>query len=318
MKLCKIKAEYIPQKPLIQGIYEKIEIGGRTCYKSEGNTKYDEYGNSTTAESFANNLVNVKKHQSVAEHATIYLKIPWDRGIEVYEYLFKNPYSHVNEDNVWGISYITTNYRVILDSPYGWEEYEPFLSEFCEGYHEPRYTFRVFTDRGVTAEMNRHRVHSPSERSTRYCDYSDDDKFGGMHVILPQEFKNDEEAIENANLFEMMRQVVEDRYHAWEDLDYWLLSNLTAEFCYTKLIKNCDWKPQQARRVLPFDIESEIVVTAFEKHWIKFMGERLYGVTGAPHPDMVLTAKAILEEFKKHRPEFVKKIEDKNGPAIDK
>ena len=75
MILINPEVHLIQQKELMQGVYEQIELAARTCYKSEGNIKYDSDGNSTTAKDFVNKILNVYKHRSVAEHATIYLTI---------------------------------------------------------------------------------------------------------------------------------------------------------------------------------------------------------------------------------------------------
>jgi thymidylate synthase ThyX len=88
MKLINSSVEIIPQKPGLQGILENIELAARVCYKSESCIKYDEEGNSLTAKDFVDKIVNVYKHQSVAEHGTVYLKIP----IKEYEKNYKNKY----------------------------------------------------------------------------------------------------------------------------------------------------------------------------------------------------------------------------------
>ena len=83
-------------------------------------------------------------------------------------------------------------------------------------------------------------------------------------------------------------------------------------------MRELGWTPQQARRVLPFDIETELVITAFEDDWMNYFGQRFYGSTGTPHPDMLKTARAMMNAFQKNVPELIKKIEDKYGPETDK
>ena len=116
MILINPEVHLIQQKELMQGVYEQIELAARTCYKSEGNTKYDSDGNSITAKDFVNKILNVYKHRSVAEHATIYLifskKEPKLNICE--DYILKNPYTRYVEDK--NNYYITTNYRVIIDN----------------------------------------------------------------------------------------------------------------------------------------------------------------------------------------------------------
>ena len=55
MILINPEVHLIQQKELMQGVYEQIELAARTCYKSEGNIKYDSDGNSTTAKDFVKN-----------------------------------------------------------------------------------------------------------------------------------------------------------------------------------------------------------------------------------------------------------------------
>lgn len=324
MQIVKIKAEYIPQKPGMGGVWEKIEQGGRTCYKSEGLTKYDENGNSLSAEEFANKLVNVLKHRSVAEHATIYLKEPrrfeYANNIELEEepgdlwVMTTNPYVKAVQDEDY--LYVTTNYRVILEN--GWEELmEKYMCE-PEEKHIKRHSIRIFTDRGVSAESNRHRVNSPSERSTRYCDYVPSKKWNkGIHVVMPDEFEGMEEEIENWDWQKAIEILYRPGKPKFAAIDFWMLANRTCEYCYNGL-RELGWTPQQARRVLPLDIETELVITAFEDDWMNYFGQRFYGSTGTPHPDMLKTARAMMNAFRKNVPELIKKIEDKYGSETDK
>ena len=78
----------------------------------------------------------------------------------------------VKTDNKY--AYVTLNYRHIVEN--GWIDDLQYLCDPTE-HHERRYTFKVTTSIGVTRELNRHRVNSIAEQSTRYCNYSKD-KFG--------------------------------------------------------------------------------------------------------------------------------------------
>lgn len=293
-----ISAAYIPQYPGIIGIQEKIEVAARTCYKSEGKIEYDEDGRSLTAEAFCDKILNVYKHQSCAEHGAVYLYYQTS-GPELtyYDSAFMsffetNPYSRINVH--YGLAnikmYITTNYRVIIEN-----KLEDYLQYLCNPtpYHELRHTVRVFTDRGVSAESNRHRVNSPSERSTRYVNYGN-----GIRVTVPTDFTM-EEVQRYANRIThkgMCEYIALEDTSLWEPLDYWLYAIYATEFSYVNLLR-LGWKPQQARRVLPFSTETELVVSAFESDWVKYFGQRYFGSTGTPHPDMKETCKKIMDAF---------------------
>lgn len=96
----------------ILGIFEAIEVAGRTCYKSEGNIKFDENGRSLTAEAFVNKLAK-SGHGAMLEHGTVYLRFPISDDKQIQKYA-KNPYSAV----VYTVdsALVTTNYRVIVEN----------------------------------------------------------------------------------------------------------------------------------------------------------------------------------------------------------
>lgn len=83
----------------------------------------------------------------------------------------------------------------------------------------------------------------------------------------------------------------------FEIIDYWLFANLACEWSYMNLLKK-GWKPQQARRVLPLDLHTELVHTAFISDWKNFINLRYKGTTGSPHPDMLLISTPLFENLK--------------------
>jgi thymidylate synthase (FAD) len=266
MKLIKPSVEIIPQKSGLQGMYEHIEKAGRVCYKSENLIKYDDFGNSVTARDFVDRVVNVKKHGSIAEHGTVYLKIRGDRKVaDVY---YGDPYSRVNahkdyEDfvNVYGKNtyYITTNYRVILE-----RHREEDLQYICEPteYHDKRITVRVICPISVSREWNRHRAFSVSEKSTRYCNYSKD-KFNNELTFCKPYWMQD----------------IDIR----EDAVKWLLqSTEEAEDAYLSIIDD-GFKPQEAREVLPLCTATEVIYTGYTDDWEKFFDLRC---ANTAHPDI--------------------------------
>jgi thymidylate synthase (FAD) len=266
MKLIKPSVEIIPQKSGLQGMYEHIEKAGRVCYKSENLIKYDDFGNSITARDFVDRIVNVKKHGSIAEHGTVYLKIRGDRKVaDVY---YGDPYSRVNahkdyEDfvNVYGKNtyYITTNYRVILE-----RHREEDLQYICEPteYHDKRITVRVICPISVSREWNRHRAFSVSEKSTRYCNYSKDKFNNELTFCKPHWMQN---------------------IDIHEDAVKWLLqSTEEAEDAYLSIIDD-GFKPQEAREVLPLCTATEVIYTGYTDDWEKFFDLRC---ANTAHPDI--------------------------------
>lgn len=92
MKLVTPTYKILEQTPGLQGIYEQIELAGRTCYASSHKIQYQENeicdGQfSTTAKDFVDRMI-ASQHYAMLEHGTVYLKIP----IEEYEKNYKNKY----------------------------------------------------------------------------------------------------------------------------------------------------------------------------------------------------------------------------------
>ena len=93
-------------------------------------------------------------------------------------------------------------------------------------------------DRGILAELTRHRLASFCAESTRYVNYKD-----GIEVIAPCFWKDN----------------IQARVQ-WEN------SMLFAEQTYKKLI-DLGATPQEARTVLPTSLKTEIAVTANIRQW---------------------------------------------------
>lgn len=302
MKLVKSSYAIIEQKPELSGIYEQIELGARNCYKSEGLIKYDEQGNSLTAKDFVDKIVNVYKHQSVAEHGTVYLHQHFDDGYrrvygEVYQHYIHNPYSKVNsviEKRIDGKSdyYITTNYRVILEN--GWLDDLKYLCNPTE-HHEKRVTVRFICDRGVSHELVRHRCASFSQESTRYCNYSKEKFSNILTFVIPSWSDLPEGTVEvlyNTDYY-INDKIISD-YDENSGITNWFLESLEAsEDSYLQMIK-LGASPQQARQVLPNALKTEVIMTAFVSDWKKIFDLRC---AENAHPDIRALMVPLQEEF---------------------
>ena len=337
MKFIKPRIEVIEQEPGINGMFKQIEMAGRTCYKSEANITDD------SAEKFVNRMI-VSKHTSMLEHGTLYLDISLGNLGDDREYMWKsniiqifkkNPYSRVNKyrklrridshtmTSIYHYA-ITTNYRVFIEQ-IPWNDLGPMrrtdlgelgldkeyvLSFMCEPnkHHDKRITIKMFTDRGVSAEANRHRADSPAEQSTRYCNYSKD-KFGNEIAIALNADIDEDDAKQEYTALEasygtsshavfkgLCQEIIDDKNDLWSVVTTWLFGNMAAEFSYMNLLK-MGWSPQQARRVLPLDLHTELVHTAYEDDWQHFIDLRSDGTTEKPHPDMKLIGDMIKEKI---------------------
>ena len=266
MKLIENKIEKLEQKNDILGIYEQIEIAGRTAYKSLDKIEYDENGRSKTAKAFVDKMINLG-HGSPLEHGTVYLMLPArSSNVEDYD---NNQYSTCKlcpyMDDYGNPSFaVTTNYRVLVENDL-LDDLE-FLCEPTE-YHEKRTTFRLTCARVQADSFVRHRVFSFLMESTRYCNYSYGKFDKEITIVKPTRW---DELGGNAKLLKL----------AWG----------AAEYYYMELIKN-RVKPEDARDLLPLHLKTELIMTGTESQWEQFFKLR---ISDHAHPD----AKCIAEQIK--------------------
>lgn len=275
MRLINSSFEVLPQAPGLEGMYKQIEIGARNCYKSEDKIT------DGSAEKMVEFLKN-RGHYSPLEHGTVYLAIPFKydsaphTADHAYEYI-TNKYSKVNvADNTL---YITTNFRVLVEN--NWLDDLKYLCEPTE-HHEKRVSVMVTCAIGISREFNRHRTISPSEQSTRYCNYSKD-KFGvEITYVIPSWVTNISPGYKSLEYSELSHN------------ELVLLDSLAqAERAYMVMIKG-GAKPQEARDVLPLSTATTVMYTGFVSDWKHFF--ELRTSVGA-HPDARAIAIPLEEKF---------------------
>lgn len=308
MKLIKPSYKILAQGPGLQGIYEQIELAGRTCYASSHKIQYQENETcdgqfSTTAKDFVDRMI-ASKHYAMLEHGTVYLTIrgvikPFVGPSNFGKYL-DNPYSKV----VFGEGttfYITTNYRVLVEN--GWLNDLQYLCEPTE-FHEKRVTVKFTTSNGIMREFTRHRSHSFAVESTRYCNYSKE-KFDHQVTFVIPSWANLKEGtvdyfMNGKPMWDTLRYtdgtVIKDNY---SEIEMELLYSLKiSENMYFNMITH-QAKPQEAREVLPLATKCDMVMTGFVSDWNYFFDLRARGTTGAPHPDAKALAEPLMGEFYK-------------------
>lgn len=243
-------------------------------------------------------------HLSCCEHATVHLKFPtfipsaFDRCVNVYSH---NKYSRSKNNN--GYIYVTTNLRVIIEN-YAVDTLD-FIDETpnCP-YYIPRPTICFITDIGASRELNRHRVNSIVEESTRYCAY-DKGKFGnGITVaklpwipnIDPEDeghdytegFFNDNEIFNDG--------CIEEQYaDNWNAIDWFFYGLQICDLVYRKT-RELGWTAQQAREILPLNTKTQVVHTAFVDDWEHWLALRSNEVSGKVHPMMNELAKQLVKQ----------------------
>lgn len=290
MKLINPSAKIIEQQPGLEGIYKQIELAGRTCYKSEDKITEG------SAKSFVDQMIK-SNHLAMLEECTVYLKfsdyeVKLNPGLASKYANNKYTKSHFSHEYLnW---YVTTNIRVLVEN--GWLGDLKYLCEPTE-YHERRITFKLLTSIGVTRELNRHRVNSIAESSTRYCNYSKD-RFGNeVTFCIPSWLSNIKEG----------SYTWKDYFGDWKYIsmyspieDKFIAELFSSERAYLELIAN-GWKPQQAREVLPLCTATEAVYTAFESDWNHFFDLRYFETTGKVHPNMKELTTLMYKEYERSK-----------------
>lgn len=328
MNLIKPKFEILEQQSGVDGIYKMIELAGRTCYRSEDKITED------SAKEFVDRMIKsghgaMLEHGTVY----LYLPWVSIGGIDANysrnKYSKSIFYSNTVYDKDGNTSfipieygkaghYITTNLRVLVEN--GWMDDLKYLCEPTE-YHEKRVTVKFTCDRVTGESFLRHRaidedhptiegevtremekdIDSFARESTRYCNYTKDKFNSEFTIITPPEFYdkdinghleywgNDDDYVFRT----MCSNIAETDDHVFELLDTWYFANLATQWAYHRLIE-LGWKPQQARRVIPLDIKSPLVMTGFISDWKHFFELRC-----APnaHPQARELAIPLKEEF---------------------
>lgn len=305
MKIIHPSVEYWSQANTLDGIWEHAARCARVCYQSQP-VKEGESGKDFLLRTIAKNGFKKDKssHMSVLEHATVYLVVNIQNSFYPHMcYKYKdNHYSKtcnlIINDTIEGIC-ITTNLRVIIEND--WLDDLKFIANDISN-HIKRYTFSFITNLGVSRELNRHRCHSISEESTRYCNYSKD-KFGNSLTFIIPEWLDLEECniddtdkdfihLPNQYRFDgTLANLVDDDKNLTVEGE-WLAANVRAQMHYLNLLKK-GWKPQQAREVLPLSLKTQVVHTAFEDDWKDFIALRSDGISGAPHPNIKVLADKV-------------------------
>ena len=341
MKIIKPKFEILEQQynkeTLLEDMFKHIEICGRTCYKSEDkitDTSYEKFVNMLEEAEHGAML----EHGTV--YLTIPLGTPIDDPqymwkFDIAKFFMSNKYSKNKEKTInknvdveikgYGMRtqasahfyFITTNWRVIFENR---DKLLPkyFLNQFnikTESLkdsvlewitepteeHEKRYTVRFTYHLAVARDINRHRVQSIGEESTRYCNYSKD-KFGNELNIIEPVFFSDlaKKRINSENqwsLKTMCRLITQGRENERDDIDMWRFVNLACEFGYKYNVDVFKWTPQKASLMLPLNTKTESIHTAFASDWIHFFNLRALGTTGAPRPSAKEVAWPLMIKF---------------------
>lgn len=166
-------------------------------------------------------------------------------------------------------------------------EPEKFVKKIIDSNHlsvieHQMATVRIITDRGVLAELTRHRLASFSVESSRYVNYSKKD----IEFIKPCFWQ---------------KEKPKSYYSTWLD------AMTMAEAYYLQLIKDGS-TPEQARSVLPMSLKTEIIMSCNLREWLWVFKLRC---SEKSHPSMREIMIPLRKEFAKRLPViFSVKIND--------
>lgn len=286
--------------------YKKIELAGRTCYKSEAKITDD------SAIKFVESLIK-RMHTAMLEHSVIVFQLFKKDYSDITPYIaYLNRQKYINITQAYSIKdkkiryLVSANVRAICERGINDPLFRTLIKEYpslaygCGNYSYNFYkdieakivnlydfidltvaekathcnfTFRIITDRGVTHELVRHRPASFAQESTRYVNY-----LAGLSIAFPTGF------------YEWSPEVQEEYQQAFID----------SERHYAKLIE-MGQVPQQARSVLPTATKTEIVVTANFEEWLHVINLRYFGTTGQPHPDIKFVIEKVFKILKEDK-----------------
>lgn len=242
----------------ISGIYKHIEKCTRVAYKSEDKITED------SAISFVNKLLNMK-HLAPMEFGTIHFKMP----ITLLKTFAEDLRYHNLYNMEWlkckaadNYTYFTTNYRhwlVMLDKV---DYLKDYFTEEDNKYYPKRYTVKLITSRTVSHEVVRHRTMSFIQESQRFVNYSKA-KFNNEVTFIKPCWLDLKEGTYTEKDYR-------DDFYTNNSAEHDLMIHLlTAEAIYFKLLKK-DWKPQQARVVLPNSTKTELYMCGFKEAFEHF------------------------------------------------
>lgn len=291
-------------------VLKKIEMVGRTCYKSTDQIT------DVSAPKFVAGLIR-RGHEAMVEHASFCFEVNYG----VYEYMTKlirdmqdvdgyKPFIRFTHSDrclmsgnvrAWrdlfrclhSLYYIPDCFKeFIQENPVLFDEWQDaYFGSYNIGSIRPvgvegfaseeeflthcDVTVRFVVDRGISHEIVRHRPASFAQESTRYCNYGKD-KFGGQITFIIPEF-------------------FQYGTPAWK---VWKESMERCEADYLTLI-NMGVTPEKARTVLPNSVKTELIMTANCAEWKHFFNLRACNSTGKAHPQMLEVVRPLLDDFKK-------------------
>lgn len=332
MRFIEDNFEYIPQKfyngskeDILKGVYEQMEYAARICYKTEDLIK------DGSAEKIIDNVIIPRGHTSVLEFGTIYLyryESTYTNNEEFYEWIngYENDrYSRVVKEydpkSECVEVFVTTTYRTILQGWYS-DPIDAIKNNFDKNWkddfayicapkkqHHKRYCYKFVMDRVGSQSVMRHRGRfgiSYAQESTRFINYNRDKFEHNIAYSIPSKFyelidewskcvdsltKEPFDYIKDLS-FDSQRSFLRCHDRGWVAYEEMLKK---AENEYMYLVGTEEWKPEDARGVLPLDIKTEFLMCAYPEDWEMFLFRR---TDTHAHPHIQKIAKELEKDFR--------------------
>ena len=267
MKYKELDTNLVVQQPGIIGMMKHIELCGRVCYHSENNITEDSY------QKFVNMQIR-DGHFSPLEHGSVYLRIPYSKLTDdLFEFFLHNNYSFLLPSDQKDFFYVTTNYRVIIENCF-----ESLLQEFWYDFNKdehlfaPRVTFNITCTIAAGKDFCRHRSLSPTQESTRYCNYSKDKFDNNVNYIDPVYWCNS------------------------GDETFWKEVLSKNEQSYFDALK-FGYSTQIASELLNQETATTLILTGFISDWNHFIDLRFFEKTGKVRPECKIIAGQIYDKL---------------------
>lgn len=332
MRFVKDSFEYVSQEfytgnkgDLIKGMYEQMEKAARICYKTEDLIK------DGSAKKIINNVIIPRGHTSILEFGTVYLyrcestyvndKSCYDWVAKYKKDRFSRVVQEYNPKSESMEFFITTTFRTIMQGDYSdpieaiknnfdknWKDDLMFIHEPSEQHHK-RYCYKFVMDRVGSQSVERHRgVYgiSYAQESTRYINYNRDKFDHNITYCVPSKFyelidewskcvdsltKEPLDYVKKLD-FDGQRAFLRCYDRGWVAYEE-MLEHAEKEYMY--LVGTEEWKPEDARGVLPLDVKTEFMMCAYPEDWEMFFFRR---TNEHAHPHIQKISKELEKDFR--------------------
>lgn len=305
MRIIESNAKEIKEENLLK----KIEIVGRTCYKSNNLIKEG------SAEKFVRGL-SKSRHYAMLEHGVVHFYMPLSDGDFLDSALSENEkayelnrkytyYTFLPQDDavLW-----TVNLRTLVEMSEINLMMRDFTRQLLNEYayalglkEDGEYTIvnpafkeiQIFDDVKVRQKINKNykdkkvRQHEYNKHIFRTFLLTTDR--GVTHELVRHRLCSFAQASTRycnyskdkfGNEITVIKPLFDENSDAYE---VWKQGCEHDEKTYFELL-NCGCKPEEARGNLPTDLATELIITANLEEWEHIFDLRYKGTTGAPHP----------------------------------